>query len=100
MEQLGDIVRSLRLAKGLGIKKLAQELALSHSYISHIERGKAIPSDSLLRKLAAYFGANEEELLLASGRLPKDVKKILYEHPKEAVKVLRESFPGYGNNSR
>lgn len=96
MEGLGGTLRALRLKKGLGIKGLARDLSLSHSYISHIERGKTKPSESLVRRIAAYFGVDEENLLLASGRLPKDVERILYDHPEEAVRLLRESFPGYG----
>ena len=45
------------------MKRLARDLGISHTYISHIERGKAQPSESLIRKFAAYFGVDEEDLL-------------------------------------
>ena len=88
-------LRELRLDKKVGIKSLARQLGISYTYISHIERGKAKPSDDLIKKLALFFAVDEEELLLSAGRLPPDVEKILYEHPQEAVMLLRESFGHY-----
>jgi transcriptional regulator with XRE-family HTH domain len=79
----------------IGIKALARELGISYTYISHIERGKATPSDDLIRKLAEYFHVDEEELLLAAGKFPSDVEKLLYDHPREVVTLLRESFANY-----
>jgi transcriptional regulator with XRE-family HTH domain len=79
----------------VGIKALARELGISYTYISHIERGKAKPSDELVKKLAAFFRVDEEELLVTAGRFPPDVEKILYEHPREVVMLLRESFAKY-----
>ncbi len=35
------------------MKRLARDLGISHTYISHIERGKSQPSESLIRKFAA-----------------------------------------------
>jgi transcriptional regulator with XRE-family HTH domain len=79
----------------VGIKRLARDLGISHTYISHIERGKAQPSAALIRKLAAYFEVDEESLLLAAGRFPHDIEELLDKHPREVVMVLRESFAAY-----
>jgi transcriptional regulator with XRE-family HTH domain len=95
MAEFGHELRRLRTEKGVGIKRLAHDLGISHTYISHIERGKTRPSESLIRKLAAYFGVDEEELLLAAGKFPQDITEILDKHPREVVMVLRESFASY-----
>src|SRR5439155_22789068 len=89
-------LKQLRAEKNVGIKSLARQLGISYTYISHIERGKANPSDDLIKRLAAFFAADEEELLLSAGRLPSDVEKILYDYPQEVVMLLRESFGKYG----
>ena len=83
MLDFGPRLRALREEKNLGIKRLARDLNVSYTYISHIERGKAKPSLELIKKIAAYFGVEEEDLLLSVGRYPADIEKILYEHPKE-----------------
>jgi len=95
MDSFSLRLRSLRKKNNIGIKALARELGISYTYISHIERGKAKPSDYLVKKLAAFFHVDEEELLLSVGKFPSDVEKILYEHPREVVMILRESFPAY-----
>ena len=95
MDDFSSHLRSLRTQRMIGIKALGRDLGISYTYISHIERGKATPSQELIRKLALYFRVDEEELLLAAGKLPPDIEKILYEHRKEAVMVLRESFAKY-----
>jgi transcriptional regulator with XRE-family HTH domain len=77
------------------MKRLARDLGVSHTYISHIERGKSQPSESLIRKFAAYFGVDEEDLLLAAGKFPHDIEELLDKHPREVVMVLRESFASY-----
>src|SRR3990167_5390330 len=95
MEELGQKIRSLRLGKGLSIKKLSTLLKINYTYISHIERGKSIPSEHLLKKIAKKLGADEEELEILSGKIPEDIKKILYEYPIEAP-VLINSYLDYG----
>jgi len=95
MSDFGSRLRHLRLERNLGIKKLARELRISYTYISHIERGKIRPSKDLIRRMAACFGVDQEDLLLASGRFPKDIEEILNEKPREVVIILRESFSGY-----
>ena len=98
MDDFSAKLRSLRSKNRIGIKVLAKDLGISYTYISHLERGKAKPSDDLIRKLASYFGVEEEDLLLSAGRFPPDVENLLYQHPKEVVLLLRESFPQYGKS--
>lgn len=99
MLEFGLKLRQLRGTRHLGIKQLARDLGVSYTYISHLERGKSKPSQRLISRLASYFSVGEEELLLSAGRLPSDVEKILYEHPREVVMMLREAFVPYGRSS-
>lgn len=87
------------MANEVSIKHLARDLGISHTYISHIERGKTLPSEPLIRKLAIYFNVNVEDLLLAAGKFPRDIEELLDKHPREVVMVLRESFASYKRTS-
>lgn len=95
METLGQKIRNLRLKKGLSIKRLSILLKVNYTYISHIERDKSIPSEDILKKLARKLGADEEELKILSGKVPEDIKKLLYEHPVEAPLLIREVLSNY-----
>ena len=88
----GQILKSLRIKKGLSIKKLAPELGLNYTYISKIESSKVIPSEDVLNKISKYFHYSSDEIMLAAGKIPKDVQKILQENPIEAIKYLRKEF--------
>ncbi len=96
----GRRLRELRCAAGLSIKALAKEFGISYTYISRIETGRALPSKALTAKIATRLGADFEELLVLAGRLPDDIRLILYENPVEAPALLRESFPTYKRLAR
>jgi len=95
MNAFGERLRELRTAREISIKQLAKHLGVSHTYISHIENGRSTVSDSLVSRIARFLKANDEELKLLTGRVPKDVFNIFYEHPKEALSFIREKFPSY-----
>lgn len=96
----GEILRKMRYSKGVGIKKLAEELDVNYTYLSKIENDKAVPSKKIIARVSKYFDYNEDELMLSAERIPDDIKKILRENPKEALDYLREQFAGrYGSGS-
>ncbi len=98
MKNLGLRLKEYRLQKGLSIKNLARILNISYTSISHIERNKLLPSDSLLKKLSKELDANLEELQILAGRIPEDIKNILYSFPVEAPIFLREAFSNYATS--
>jgi transcriptional regulator with XRE-family HTH domain len=55
---LGRKVRSLREARGLSLKALAEGAGVSESFVSQIERGVANPSVASLRRLSEALGAS------------------------------------------
>lgn len=95
MNPFADEIKSLRKTKQIGIRELAKKLGVAHTYISHIEAGRVIPSEKLIKKIARFFKVNPEKLLIKSGKIPKDIKQIIYEHPEDAICILRESFAKY-----
>ena len=91
-KEFGSYLRDLRQKTHLGIKQVGPEVGVSYSYLSKLENGLVEPSEETLRKLATYYGVNEERLNTIAGRLPPDVSRILSEKPEEAVELLRSRF--------
>ena len=58
-----NIVRELRIKKGIQQKELALELGISSAAVSNWEKGKSDPSGKRLKKLAEYFGVDEGFIL-------------------------------------
>lgn len=53
---LGKKIKNLRLEKGLSIKELADQIDVSSSLLSQVERGLANPSLNTLRSIANQLG--------------------------------------------
>ena len=58
-ERNTNIFHLLRIAKGLSIKELAEQLSITPAYIHAIENGEKFPSDRLLRDYAKALEVDE-----------------------------------------
>ena len=58
-----NIVRELRIKKGIPQNELALELGITSAAVSNWEHGKSDPSGERLKKLAEYFGVDEQFIL-------------------------------------
>ena len=58
-----NIVHELRIKKGIQQKELALELGVSSAAVSNWEKGKSDPSGDRLKKVADYFGVDENVVL-------------------------------------
>ncbi len=65
MENLGEIIRRLREARKLPLRTVAAYLDMDQAILSKIERGQRNISRGQVVKLAAYYEAKEEDLLVA-----------------------------------
>ena len=89
----GERLRQLRQARGLRVREAADGLGVSPVRLSRIERGLVETlDDDFIHRVAAYFEASEDELLLTAGRVPADLHEILQRHPAESALLLREHF--------
>jgi transcriptional regulator with XRE-family HTH domain len=82
MTPFGLFVRDLREKKGINLKQMAADLAISAAYLSALEHGrKGAPSPMLTRQICTYFGliweAAEEAERLASLSHPKVTLKTV-----------------------
>jgi transcriptional regulator with XRE-family HTH domain len=92
MDGFGSILRELRQRTGVGIKRLAPELGVSYSYLSKLENSEVGPSEELVGKVAKYFEYDRDRLLIAAGKIPPEILRILQDHPDEALDFLRTRF--------
>jgi transcriptional regulator with XRE-family HTH domain len=67
---LGDRLRALRLLRRRTLKQVADAAAVSESFVSQVERGRASPSVATLQRLAAALGIEISDLFAAGG-LPR-----------------------------
>lgn len=84
MEDIGQILRSLREERGLSLRKLAEETGFSPSFLSRLENGKSSITIQNLIKLLNYFGTTLPEIFASPF-----LKKIVYRRGER--KVMRSS---------
>ena len=93
-ETFGERVRRLRNEKQWTLRQLAQKLDIKFPYLSQLEAGLATPSEDLIKRVAAVFDEDEEELLFLGrniqGVLDEIRKKFPHKAPKYMRKILRE----------
>lgn len=71
--------KSLRAARGMSQKELAEAAGVHPSYISKIENGQERPGRDLLEGLARALGADPVHLVLAAGRVPREFASTIAE---------------------
>lgn len=71
MENVFQIIREERRKRKLTLEQLAKDTGLSKSFLSQVERGRAEPSVTSLKKIAQRFGMSVVDLF--SGFEPQDI---------------------------
>ena len=83
--RFGDRVRDLRKRKGLGQRALAKLVGVSFTYVSKIENHHLdcgdYPSESLIHRLAVALGADEDELMIMTQRVPDQIRDRVMSRP-------------------
>ena len=90
--EFSGLIKYLRTKKKVSIKKLAVELGVDYTYISKLENAKVNPSSKVVEKFSEYFNYSSDELMVAAGKIPKDIEEILKNNPKKAIDFLRRKF--------
>ena len=86
----GATVRRLREAKGIGLRKFAQTVGMSPTYLSKVERDEfKPPTEEKVRAIATALGQDADELLALAGRVSSDLADIIQRHPREMATFLR-----------
>ena len=93
--ELGHVIRTLRLERGLTLSAVAQAAGVSTSLISQVERGLATPSISALRRIAGALGVPIAALFLGNEE-PSDCESdrtgrrlVVRRHERKGLHVPR-----------
>lgn len=68
--RIGQKIRALRLAKGLGLAQLGSHTGLSAGMLSKLERGQIFPTLPTLLRIALVFGVGLDHFFVDGGKGP------------------------------
>ncbi len=88
--KFGKFLKKCRESEGIGLRAMAGRVGCSPSYLSRLECCNIdnVPSEQLLRKLAAALSLDADELLCLARRFPDDVAEYVLDNPR-VLKRLR-----------
>ena len=88
----GQALREKRLEKGHGLRKFAELVGVSPTYLSQVEQGNVDPPTAeRVQRMAEILGENADEWIALAGRLPQDLPGIIQQRPTEMPELLREA---------
>lgn len=89
----GSRVRALRLQRGLSLQALGDQLQLSKPHLCLIETGKRVPSEAVVRRLARFFGEDEDRWVFAVKEAPR-LTRIRQRYPHLTQAFLGQARKG------
>ncbi|MDP7331059.1 MAG: helix-turn-helix transcriptional regulator [Candidatus Marinimicrobia bacterium] len=87
----GQLIRSLRQAKGISLRKLAEEVDVSFVNIAHIENDKVKTSKKTIQQLAKALGQDVDELLARAEEISDDIEDIIRKQASTLPSFLRSA---------
>jgi len=88
----GQVLREARLAKGITLRKFAEMVGISPTYLSQVEQDNVDPPTAeRVHKMASLLGANADEWTALAGRVPEDLPGIIQKAPTAMPELLREA---------
>lgn len=90
-KSFGQILREKRIAKGYSLRKFADLVDLSPTYLSQVEQDKveSPPTVERLNRMADVLGENRDEFVSLAGRVPEDLPRIIQSRPDTIPELLR-----------
>ncbi len=92
-KSFGTYLREKRVAKGYSLRKFAELVDVSPTYLSQVEQGKVDkpPTAERVRRMAELLGENVDELSALAGRMAEDLPDIIKQQPTQMPELLREA---------
>lgn len=89
--KFGTFIRERRTAKGYSLRRFAELVGISPTYLSHVEQDKvdSPPTADRIQKMAELLGESADELIAMAGRVPEDLPKIIQSQPEAMPALLR-----------
>jgi len=88
----GQVLREKRLEKGFSLRKFAELVGVSPTYLSQVEQCNVDPPTAeRVKRMAELLGENSDEWIALAGRVPEDLPGIIQKQPTEMPELLREA---------
>jgi len=90
-KHFGTLLRETRIEKGFSLRKFAEKVGISPTYLSLVEKGKVErpPTAERVRVMAELLDQNADQWIAKAGRLPDDIAEIIKNEPEEMPALLR-----------
>jgi len=86
----GHVLRAKRLEKRLGLRKFAELVGVSPTYLCRVEQCSVVPPTAhRVRRMAELLEENPDQWIALAGRSSEDLKAIITEAPAELSQLLR-----------
>lgn len=86
----GETLRERRLEKGYSLRKFAELVGVSPTYLSQVEQGNVDPpTTERVRRMAELLEVSADEWIALAGRVPEDLPGIIQNQPTELPDLLR-----------
>jgi len=87
----GEVLRTKRLAKGISLRRFAELVGISPTYLSQVEQGNADPPTAeRVGRMAELLNEDPNQWIAMAGRMPDDISAILKKQPVALPELLRE----------
>jgi len=88
-QSFGQALRGKRLEKGYSLRKFAELVGVSPTYLSQVEQGNVDPPTAeRVHRMAELLGENPDEWIALAGRVADDLPEIIQKHT-EVPDLLR-----------
>ncbi|GIV04135.1 MAG: transcriptional regulator [Fimbriimonadales bacterium] len=88
----GELLREKRIEKKFSLRKFAELVGVSPTYLSQVEQGNVMPPTAdRVKRMAELLGENPDEWIALAGRVPEDLPPIIQKQPTEMPELLREA---------
>jgi transcriptional regulator with XRE-family HTH domain len=85
----GQALRAKRIEKGYSLRKFAELVGVSPTYLSQVEQGNVDPPTAeRVQRMAELLGENPDEWIALAGRVADDLPEIIQGHT-EVPDLLR-----------
>lgn len=89
-KSFGAVLRKKRMAKKITLRKFAEMIGVSATYLSQVEQDHfAPPTADRVTKIAELLGEDPDEWIRLADRVPDDVDVMVRQHPKDMPELMR-----------
>ncbi len=89
-KKFGATIRALREKQQISLRKFADKVGISPTYLSKVERDEfPPPGEKKIKEIAEALGQDPDELLALAGKVSSDLPAIIQQRPREMASFLR-----------